>query len=100
MILLFLQSIEGVFANIIVRLHGEENLTGILSRRQDLCLHTVGKDSCPFGRKFENFVSMDETNRNIMIAATASLLIAAAFKSTEEKKKRQRRKRRSDHLFR
>ncbi|XP_065567967.1 zinc finger CCHC domain-containing protein 7-like isoform X1 [Artemia franciscana] len=26
---------------------------------------------------------MDETNRNIMIAATASLLIAAAFKSTE-----------------
>ena len=68
------------------RLDAEENLTGILSRRQDLCLHTegkVGKDSCSFGRKFENFVSMDETNRNIMIAATASLLIAAAFKSTE-----------------
>ena len=87
-----------------LRLHGEENLTGILSRRQDSCLHTegkVGKDSCPFGRKFENFVSMDETNRNIMIAATASLLIVAAFKSTEEKKETEERgDSGSGHLFR
>ena len=80
------KNIVKIVNKVMPRLHGEENLTGILSRRQDLCLHTegkVGKDSCPFGRKFENFVSMDETNRNIMIAATASLLIAAAFKSTE-----------------
>jgi len=85
-----------------LRLHGEENLTGILSRRQDLRLHTEGKDSCPFGRKFENFKSVDETNRNIMIAATASLLIAAAFKSTEEKKRdrEERGDSGSGHLFR
>ncbi|KAK2722668.1 hypothetical protein QYM36_003001 [Artemia franciscana] len=44
---------------------------------------------------------MDETNRNIMIAATASLLIAAAFKSTEEKKRdrEERGDSGSGHLF-